>query len=112
MFSSEMYAIRRIGASWAATCCIWFDPKSHIFAWLSHPAENIFEPSPDQALQRGGAWCVWEALGIDWPFCCTSQHRTWLSHDVATSRFDLGLKDKLETPSVGGWETSKSLFGL
>ena len=33
---------------------------------------------------------------------CVRGELTWLSHDVATRRLALGLKDRLDTPSVGG----------
>jgi len=36
--------------------------------------------------------------------------QTWLSHDVATRKFALGLKQRLETESPGGLTTCRKSF--
>ena len=51
-------------------------------------------------------------LGTVVPFCWTSQHRTWLSQEVATRWLAVGLKCILLTVSAGGMVTSMSLLGL
>lgn len=43
---------------------------------------------------------------------CTSQHRTWLSQEVAIRWFATGLNLMLEMPSVGGELISRSLLGF
>ena len=69
-------------------------------------------PSADHAVQSTGWSCCVAALGRLVPLGCTSQQRTWLSHEPATSRLATGENARLETPSEGGDVTSKSLLGL
>ena len=74
--------------------------------------ENTVVPSADHAVQSTGWSCCVAALGRLVPLGCTSQQRTWLSHEPATSRLATGENARLETPSEGGDVTSKSLLGL
>ena len=69
-------------------------------------------PSALQSEHRTGCSWLTAALGMDCPDCCTSQHRTWLSHEVAMRWFAAGLKHRLVMPSDGGAVISMSLLGL
>ena len=112
--------------------------RFHSLTVLSQPPEKTLLPSAFQAEHKTGWSCECAAFGVDVPLGWISQQRTchdqasvvtrvasssqysdftvcnvtWLSQDVATRRFAVGLKLRLDMPSSGGAVTSTSLFGL
>ena len=73
---------------------------------------NTVVPSALHAEHSTGFSCEVAAFATDWPACVISQHRTWLSQEVATRWLATGLNVKLLMLSLGGCDTSKSLLGL
>ena len=73
---------------------------------------NTAVPSGAHALHSTGLSSVIAALGVACPLPATSQHSTWLFHEVATSRLEFGLNARLLMPSAGAEGTSTSLLGL
>ena len=67
---------------------------------------------PYQLEQSTGAEWETAAFGTAVPLGLTSQQRTSLSHDVPTSKLEVGLHARLEIPSFAAFGISASLFGL
>ena len=109
----------RMGASCLPKVWAWGWPRVHICAVPSPRPTKTFCESADIDVHRAGAATLICARGATFTCAlpmpsatCVSQQDTVDAQELATRNWELALKVKLDTPSLGELGTTVSLFGF